>query len=212
MPQAPAQPIRLHTFSLSGHAHRAELALSLLGLPYQRVPVDLRQRQQKTPEFLALNPFGQVPAIEDGDVALGDSNAILVYLALRYDDSGRWLPRDPLLAAQVQRWFSVAAGELHAGPAMARVCALFRHQPVPAERSEGAVQLFALVEQHLGGRQWFVGDTPTLADIAMYSYTAVAPEGRISLEPYPQLRAWLARMEALPGFVPMPRTPLPEAA
>lgn len=211
MPQAPAQPIRLHTFALSGHAHRVELALSLMGLPFEKITVDLRQRAHKTPAFLALNPFGQVPAIEDGDVVLGDSNAILVYLATRYDASGRWLPRDAVGAAQVQRWFSVAAGELREGPGMARVHVVFRQQPVPAERIEGAAQLFMLVEQHLAGRQWLVGGGPTLADIAMYSYTAVAPEGRCSLDPYPLLRDWLARVEALPGFVPMPRTPVPEA-
>jgi len=210
MTQVPAQPIRLHTFALSGHAHRVELALSLLGLPFEKIPVDLRQREQKGAAFLALNPFGQVPAIEDGDIALGDSNAILVYLATRYDTSGRWLPRDALGAAQVQRWFSVAAGELREGPGMARVQVVFRRQPVLAERIEGAAQLFMLMEQHLAGRQWLVGDGPTLADIAMYSYTAVAPEGHCSLEPFAQVRGWLARIEALPGFVPMPRTPLPQ--
>ena len=95
---------------------------------------------------------------------------------------------------------------------MARVQVVFRNEPALPERIEAAVQLFTLVEQHLAGRQWLVGAAPTLADVAMYSYTAVAPEGRCSLELYPQLRSWLARVEALPGFVPMPRAPLPQAA
>src|SRR5439155_15536458 len=104
----PARPILLHRYALSGHAHRAELLLSLLGLPFEKIEVDLARGEQKTPQFLALNPFGQVPVIEDGEVVVADSNAILTYLALRYDPSGRWLPRDPLGAAKVQRWLSVA--------------------------------------------------------------------------------------------------------
>ncbi len=203
----PDRPIRLHNFALSGHGHRVALMLSLLGLPFETVEVDLRQRQHKTPAFLAINPFGQVPAIEDGDVALGDSNAILVYLATRYDASGRWLPRDALGASQVQRWFSLAAGELHDGPAVARAGVLFRRQPAAPERIAASLQLFGQVEAHLAGRQWLVGDGPTLADVAMYSYTAVAPEGGVALDGFPLLHAWLARVEALPGFVPMPRTP-----
>jgi glutathione S-transferase len=204
---APAHPIRLHSFALSGHGHRVALMLSLLGLPFETVEVDLRQRQQKTAAFLAINPFGQVPAIEDGDVALGDSNAILVYLATRYDGSGRWLPRDALAAAQVQRWFSLAAGELHDGPAVARAGVLFRHQASAPERIAASLQLFGQIEAHLAGRQWLVGDGPTLADVAMYTYTALAPEGGISLDGFRLLRDWLARVEALPRFLPMRRTP-----
>src|SRR5712691_6697106 len=100
----PAQPIRLYRYALSGHAHRAELFLSLLGLPFETIDIDLVRGEQKKPEFLALNAFGQVPVIQDGDVTLADSNAILTYLALRYDDTGRWLPRDAPGAARVQRW------------------------------------------------------------------------------------------------------------
>jgi glutathione S-transferase len=99
----PPQPIRLYRFPLSGHAHRAELMLSLLGLPYEPIDVDLVQGAQKTPDFLARNAFGEVPVIEDGEVTLPDSNAILTYLALRYDENGLWLPRDPVAAARVQR-------------------------------------------------------------------------------------------------------------
>src|SRR5512139_1958091 len=122
----PAQPIRLYRFALSGHAHRAELFLSLLGLPVTLIDVDLTKGAQKQPDFLARNPFGQVPVIEDGDVTIADSNAILVYLAGRYDAGGTWLPRDPVAAAKVQQWLSVAAGTLASGPALARVGLLFK--------------------------------------------------------------------------------------
>jgi len=206
----PAQPIKFYTFAVSGHSHRVELLLSMLGLPFERIEVDLRAREHKSPAFLGRNPFGQVPTIEDGDVALGDSNSILVYLAKRYDTSGRWLPEDPAGAARVQRWFSVAAGELFNGPTAARGYTLFRNKPVPPEAIDTAGRLFGLLEQHLAAQPFLAGASPTLADIAIYSYTALANEGRISLEPYPNVRAWLARFEALPGFVPVRRSALPE--
>ena len=127
----PTQPIRLHRMALSGHAHRVQLFLSLLGLPYEMVDVDLRAGEHKRPEFLRMNCFGQVPVIQDGDVTLGDSNAILVYLEGRYAP-GQWLPRDPVGAAQVQRWLSVAAGQLAFGAAAARVIVLFKRPDDPS--------------------------------------------------------------------------------
>ncbi|HEX6956840.1 MAG TPA: glutathione S-transferase [Ferrovibrio sp.] len=208
----PAQPIKLYRFALSGHAHRAELFLSLLGLPFERINIDLAKGEQKTPAFLAKNPFGQVPVIEDGDVAIADSNAILVYLAQRYDHAGTWLPRDPVGAAHVQRWLSVAAGQLAFGPALARVIRLFK-RPMDAKMCMAITgQLFAVMEATLARQEFLVGAAPTIADVALYSYTAHAPEGGIALEPYQNIRAWLARIEALPGFVPMQRSPVPEAA
>lgn len=209
MPTRPAQPIKFYTYAVSGHAHRVELALSMLDLPFERIEVDFRTREHKSPAFLARNPFGQVPAIEDGDVALGDSNSILVYLAKRYDSTGRWLPDDPIGAARVQRWFSVAAGELYNGPATARGYALFRNKAVPGDVVDVATRILTLLEQHLSQQPFLAAATPTLADIAIYSYTTLATEGRLSLEAYPQVRAWLARVEALPRFVPMKRSQLP---
>jgi len=209
----PAQPIRLYSFPLSGHAHRAQLMLSVLGLPYEAITVDLAAGAQKAPDFLARNPFGQVPVIEDGDVTVADSNAILVYLASRYDTTGRWLPREPAAAARVQRWLSVAAGQLAFGPALARVIQVFRRPMDPAPARALAGQLFGLMEAHLDRQDWLAGaNGPTIADIALYSYTAHAPEGGVALDEYPAIRAWLGRVEALPGFVAMPRSPLPEAA
>ena len=204
-PQAPDRPIKVHRMALSGHCHRVELFLSLLGLPHQLVDVDLAAREHKQPAFLARNPFGQVPVIEDGEVTLADSNAILLYLEGRYAP-GRWLPRDPLGAAQVQRWLSVAAGQLAFGPAAARVIELFRKPEDCAPYVARGHQLLGVMEQKLSARDWLAGSRPTLADIANYSYVASAPEGRVSLEEYPAVRAWLARIEALPGFVPMPQS------
>ncbi|BAM87903.1 putative glutathione S-transferase GstA-like protein [Bradyrhizobium oligotrophicum S58] len=203
---------RLYQFVLSGHSHRARLMLSLLGLPCEFVDVDLKGGAHKQPDFLALNPFGQVPVLVDGDAVVPDSNAILVYLATRYDASGRWLPRDPLGQAQVQRWLSAAAGPLAFGPAAARVATLFGAPLDMAKAHQLADALFAVMEREFGARPFLVGEMATLADIALYSYTAHAPEGGVSLSPYPNIVAWLARLTALPGFVPMPASPIAGAA
>ena len=206
-----AHPRRLHRFALSGHAHRAELFLSLLGLPFERIDVDLANKAHKSAAFLAINPFGQVPVLQDGDVTLADSNAILVYLAMKYGGD-TWLPRDPLGAARVQRWLSVAAGLLAFGLAAARLAMLFKAPLNQAEAVARAHALFAVIEAELGAMPFITGDAPTIADVALYSYTAHAPEGGISLDAYPRLRAWLKRIEELPGFVPMQASPLPATA
>jgi len=194
--------IRLHRHALSGHSHRVELFLSLIGQPFETVDVDLLNGAHKKPEFLALSPFGQVPVIEDGTVTLSDSNAILVYLARKYADE-HWLPRDPETAAAVQRWLSVAAGEINAGPGAARLVTVFGAGLDHARAKSVATSLFDVLEAHLEGRRFLVGDDATIADVAGYSYIAHAPEGGVSLAPYPSIRAWLNRIEGLPGFVPM---------
>ena len=207
----PAQPIKLHGFHLSGHSHRVELFLSLLKLPFVLVAVDLPAGEHKQPAFLAMNAFGQVPVIQDGEVTLADSNAILMYLASKYD-AGQWLPRDPVGAAAVQRWLSVAAGALAFGPATARLAVVFK-APVDAEAAIArARDLFAVMDAELATRPFLTGDTPTIADIANYTYIAHAPEGNVSLDPYPQIRAWLHRIEVLPGFVPMVKSAVGLAA
>jgi glutathione S-transferase len=203
-----AKPIRLFRYALSGHSHRVELLLSLLGLAFERVEIDLSKREHRTGEFAAKNPFLQVPVIEDGDVTLADSNAILVYLATRYDPSRRWLPSDPVRAAHVQRWLSVAAGELASGPNSARVAVVFGKGIEPERAQAIAYRLFGILQGHLATRKFLVGDGPTIADVAIYSYTACAPEGGVSLEPFSNVRSWLRRVEALPGFVPMKTAPV----
>ena len=116
--------IRFYSFSLSGHSHRVELMLNLLGIEFQYVNVDLANGAQKKPEFLALNPFGTVPVIEDDGVIIADSNAIITYLAKKYG-GGTWLPNDPAKAAAVQGWLTVAASKIASGPAAARLVTVF---------------------------------------------------------------------------------------
>ncbi|WP_103222796.1 glutathione S-transferase family protein [Roseibium marinum] len=199
-----SQAIRIHSFPLSGHCHRIELFASLTGINHELVLVDLATGEHKKEPFLTLNPAGKVPVIEDGGVVIADSNAILVYLARKYAPD--WLPADALAQAQVQRFLSLAANEIANGPAAARLVTVFGAQ-LDAERAKAtATYAFDLLEGHLRSRDWLVGDRVTIADVAIYSYTAHAPEGNVSLEPYPNIRAFLARVEALPGFVAMPAT------
>jgi glutathione S-transferase len=209
----PAQPIRLYRHPLSGHAHRVELFLSLLGLPRELIDVNMARGAHKAPAFIAKNnPFGEVPVIEDGDVTLADSNAILVYLAMRYDPSGRWLPRDAAGAARVQQWLSVAAGQLAYGPSKARFIKLFGARLDLDVAQAISRHLFEVLDKELTKRSYLAGDMPTIADVALYAYSARAPEGGVPLEPYEHVRTWLARIEALPGFVAMRNSTPPEVA
>ncbi len=203
---------KLYRHVLSGHAHRAELMLSLLGLEAELIDVDLAAGAHKQPEFLAKNVFGQVPVLEDGGITIADSNAILVYLATRYDKGRTWLPADAAAAAEVQRFLSVAAGQIAHGPAAARLVTVFGAGLDHAKALETAHALFLTLEIHLNGRDWLATDHATIADVAGYSYIAHAPEGNASLEAYPNLRAWLQRIEALPGFVAMKATAVGLAA
>ncbi|MNX80292.1 Maleylpyruvate isomerase [compost metagenome] len=199
------QAIKLYNFPRSGHAHRVELMLSLLKLPTELILVDLAKGEHKQPAFLALNAFGQVPVIDDQGVVLADSNAILVYLAQKYGN-GRWLPADPVGAAKVQRWLSVAAGPIAFGPARARLITVFGAPYNAAEVIAYAHAVLKVIDHELANAPYLAGTEPTIADVAAYSYIAHAPEGNVSLDEYANIRAWLARIEALPGFVGMPRT------
>ena len=194
--------IVLHGTPLSGHTHRVGLMLNALGLAYRFVsaPKDVRA----SPAFLALNPLGQIPVLQDGSLVLADSNAILVYLARRYAPDSGWLPQEPVAAARVQRWLSIAAGEVMHGPAIARMIALFDLPDDPARAARIAARVLAFMDSHLADRAYLAADHVTIADLACYSYVAHAPEGGVALEPYPAVRAWLARVEAQPWFKPMP--------
>lgn len=198
--------MKIHHHPLSGHSHRVVLFASLLGLNADLVEVDLMSGAHKKPEFLALNPFGQVPVLEDDGVAIADSNAILVYLAKKSGQRA-WLPEDARGAAAVQRWLSVAAGEIAYGPAAARLITVFGASFNAEEVIGRAHAVLNKLEAHLAGRDWLAADHPTIADVAIYSYVARAPEGNVDLSAYPAVRGFLGRVEALPGFVPFVQTP-----
>ena len=195
--------MKLYRHVLSGHSHRVQLLLSLLGIEATLIDVDLANGAHKQASFLQKNRFGQVPVLEDGDIVIADSNAILVYLARQYGPEDRWYPAAPVAMAEVQRFLSVAAGPVAYGLAAARLVNVFGADLDHQRAITIANNLLKVLDDHLANLDWLVGDHPTIADIANYSYIAHAPEGGINLEPYSQVRAWLLRIEGLPGFVPM---------
>jgi glutathione S-transferase len=197
--------MKLYYHPLSGHSHRARLVLSLLGQPVELIEVDLKSGAHKKPEFIKLNPFGQVPVLDDNGTVVPDSNAIMVYLATKLGRAD-WLPEDPLGAAAVQRWLSVAAGDVAFGPAAARLITVFGAKFSQEEVTARAHMLLARLEAHLTGNDWLAGERPTIADVAIYSYVSKAPEGNVGLSDYPNVNAFLGRIEALPGFVPFVET------
>ncbi|GMV62685.1 MAG: hypothetical protein AMXMBFR74_18530 [Parvibaculum sp.] len=193
--------MKLYYSPKSGHSHRVRLFLSLIGAAFDLIEVDLAARQHKSADFLKMNAFGQVPVLEDDGVAIADSNAILVYLARKFGRTD-WYPEDALGAARVQRWLSVAAGQLAQGPASARLVTLFGAKIDADAAIARAHALLGLMDAELAQSGWLAADRPTIADIALYSYVARAPEGNVALGDYAHVRAWLERIEALPGFVP----------
>ena len=204
--------MKLYHFPLSGHAHRARLFLSLIDAEVEVIDVDLGAGEHKQPDYLKMNRFGQVPVLVDGDKVIADSNAILVYAAKKFGRTD-WLPETPAEAAAVQRWLSVAAGQIAFGPAAARLITVFGAAFSPDEVIGRAHDVLTVIEAELAGRDWIAGGPkPSVADVALYSYIARAPEGNVDLSGYPEVNAWLSRIEALPGFVAFPQTPVGLAA
>ncbi|MFM0391543.1 glutathione S-transferase family protein [Paraburkholderia phytofirmans] len=199
--------MKLYYHPLSGHSHRARLFLSLLGIDHELIEVDLMTAQHKSPEYLKLNRFGQVPVLVDGEKKIADSNAILVYLSKKLGKTD-WLPEEPEAAATIQRWLSVAAGEIAYGPAAARLITVFGANRNPEEVITRAHGVLKLIDAELEGRKFIAMNGPTVADVALYSYIARAPEGNVDLSEYPNVNAWLRRIEELPGFVEFKKTPV----
>jgi glutathione S-transferase len=195
--------MKLYGHELSGNSYKVKLLLSLLGLDYEWIKVDLMKGEHKSPEFLKLNPFGQVPLLVDGEVILGDAQAILVYLGRRYGGE-EWLPTEALPLAQVVRWLSTTAGEVRQGPENARLYYLFGATSINIERAtQKAHFILEQLNQHLSDRLWLELGHPTIADVAVYPYIALAPDGKIDLSPYPQVLAWLGRLKELSGYANM---------
>jgi glutathione S-transferase len=198
--------IKLYDTEVSGNVYKVRLMLSLLGLKYERVPIDLKAGQQKSADYIAKNARGQVPFLEDGAFAVRDSSAILLYLALKYG-KGKWYPKDPEGQAEVQQWLATASCDINEGLARARAIALFNRPGDKAAATKLAYDTLALMQTRLKQREWLATGEPTIADIACYPYTALSPQGGISLANAPAVVAWMRRIEKLPGYVGMPGVP-----
>ncbi len=197
--------ITLHDYSLSGSCYKVRLMLGFLGLEYQRRQVDFYPgRQHKTPEFLAINPLGQLPVLEDDGLVLRDAQAILCHLANRYDGDGTWLPRDPASFGPVMMWLMFAGGELMAASSARLHDVMSYDLDIDAAR-RSARAAFRVLDDHLTHREidggtWIVGDHPTIADLACFPYVALSGDGGIGHEEYPAIRNWLREFRKLPGF------------
>jgi glutathione S-transferase len=196
--------LRLHDFLPSGNGYKARLLLTLLSIPFERVEVDILKGESRTEAFLAKNPNGRIPVLEleDGR-CLPESNAILGYLA----EGTPFMPADPWQRAQVYRWmfFEQYSHE----PYIATSRFWLQHGQAEekadelARRREPGLAALGVMEGHLAARDFFVGSAYSIADIALYAYTHVAPEGGFALDPYPAVRAWIERVAGQPRHVPI---------
>jgi glutathione S-transferase len=194
----------LYDSPVSGNCYKVRLLLAHLGIPYERQTVDVVDRSNRQELLGALNPALRVPTLvlDDGR-ALAESGAILWY----FGDGTRFVPDDRYARAQVLQWMFFEQYDHEPAIAVARF--LIGYSQLPPEQYErrlprlweGGAKALAAMEEHLAGREWLVGDSITLADIALYAYTHVAEEGGFNLRPYPSIRAWLGRVAAEPDHV-----------
>lgn len=189
--------IRLYAFKPSGNSQKVRIALGLLGLEYENIT--LAGGAHKQPDFLALNPLGQVPVLIDGDTILRDSQAILVYLAAAYAP-GRWDGETAAERGRIAQWLSLAANEIAAGPNRLRLAALFGAAIDRPAAEAMTARVFTLVEGRLRGRDWLEAGRLTIADLACAPYLALAHQGGVDLGSFPEIQAWAARIAAQPGF------------
>lgn len=195
--------MKLYDLDVSGNCYKVRLLCSLLGVTVELIPVDFMGGAHKRSPVIDLNAFAQVPVLEDGDVILRDSQAILVYVARKWGGEA-WLPTDAESMARVMQWLMVAENEIARGPGDARLHDKFKMNIDIAAAREKAARILTIMDRHLEKRAWLVLDRPTVADIACMPYVALGWEGGVPLDPYPAIAAWVERIKKLPGFIGMP--------
>ncbi|MGR8949161.1 MAG: glutathione S-transferase family protein [Gammaproteobacteria bacterium] len=204
--------MNLYTYPESGNSYKVRLLLSFLELDITHINVDLMTDEQHSAEFLKINPRGEVPVLVDGDTRLRDSAAIMIYLAGRQPESG-WWSLDPAEQGLIAEWLAFASSWVQYGVFTARAVLSFG---IPANGLPVDFPNDVLMEARIRGeksldilngdlatREWLACGRPTIADIAVFPYIALAPMGDIKLEPYPNVLAWIERFRALPRFFPI---------
>ena len=194
--------MKLYDLEPSGNCYKARLFASLTNIPLELVPVDFLAGMHKQSPVIDLNPWGEVPVLEDGDTVLRDSHAILVYLAQKYA-TPEWYGNSPEEQAEIQQWLSTSANEIQNGPGAARLVDKFGYELNKDATLVVADRILGLLESHLSNNDWLALDRPTIADCAVMPYVGLAWEGGIKLEDYPHIGQWIDRIKALPGFIPM---------
>jgi glutathione S-transferase len=193
--------IRVHATKASINGYKVRLLLSMLGLPYELVELDMYGGEHKREPFLSLNPFGQMPALTDGDFHVADSHACLVYLARKYDPSGRWLPADAEGEAKVAEWLSKSANEVHQGPWMKR--AKIR-RPDAIKLSDEEIDarcdhVLRIMDGQLAKREWLALDRATIADVSCFGPISMLKVSGYDTDKWPSVTRWLNAIRALPG-------------
>ena len=201
--------IQLYDYELSSSCYKIRLFLKLLSLEFEILPVGFFPAEEhKKPKFLSINPLGQLPVLRDGDYQIRDSQAILVYLASKYDSQDTWYPKEPEILGKISMWLSFAGGEIMNASA-ARLHDVLRY-PYDIDKIRAAAhRAFTvlddhLVEQEISGSNWITATHPTIADIACFPCVALSNDGGISRDQYPAIDRWLDRVMKLPGFIDMP--------
>lgn len=207
-------PPRLYTWKLSGNGYKIRLLASLLGIKLEHVEVDYPNDEQHSPEFLVINPRGQIPVLVDGDRTFTDSAAILIYLAGTHSDhnstktpSSFWSD-DIVEQAEIVDWLAFATGWIQSGISPARVIIKFQgvsknNEQLLAAATTKGIKSLEILQKRLDGNEWLALGRPTIADIAVFAYVAMASEANISLDSFPAVKSWISRIRGLPNFIPI---------
>ena len=193
--------MKLYLAAPSGNSYKVRILLSLLNVAHERVFLDHKAKEHKQPPFLKLNPRGEVPVLEDDGHVFWDSAACLVYIARKHGGD-QWLPGAPGPMAEVMQWVALAGNEIQFGLQYARRGVLQDRWTAGNLEQGHAMGRVALnvMEQRLKSNDWLAIGRPSIADIACFPYIETAPEAKLALDPWPAVRAWLARCKALPGW------------
>jgi glutathione S-transferase len=195
--------IRLHTTLQSINGYKVRLLLAILDLPVERIDIDMYGGEHKREPYLSLNPFGQMPALEDGAYHVADSHACLAYVARKYDRSSRWFPADAESEAKVVEWLAKSANEIHQGPWMKRA-KIRRPDAITlpdAEIDARCDHVLGIMDTVLSKRDWLALDHATIADLSCYGPISLLDISGYDTGRWSNLRAWMQRITEIPGAI-----------
>jgi len=204
--------LTLHDFELDDQCYKVRLLLGALDRPYDKVAVDVHPGgEQRSARYLRLNPLGELPILTEADLVLCGAQAILTYLARKYDAARIWLPEEPDTFGRIMQWLAFAGSDLQAA-SVARHHALFETEADETKVHSAARRAFRLMEDHMTKQRfedelWFVGNAATIADIALFPAIALSRDFGVDHDEYPALRRWMGRMRTIPRFITMPGIP-----
>jgi glutathione S-transferase len=204
--------LTLYDYELDDQCYKVRLLLGTLGCAYEKVAVDVYPgSQHRSARFLRLNPLGELPIISEGDFVLYGAEAILAFLARKYDPARTWLPDDPMRFGEVAQWLAFASHELKTA-SLARLHAILEVEAEEASIYPAARRAFRHMDDHMTKREfddalWFVGNAPTIADIALFPAIALSRDFGVDHDEYPALRRWITRVRTMQGFATMPGVP-----